>query len=502
MTTGGDARGDVTDSKSGSGGATPASDRQVLQEDRDHVRKHLDFRERSPLRQPPSPQALGIWSLAWPTMAASLMQTAVRWVDIKMVGVLGGDAIAAVTAAGQVYWLVQTAVMAVSMGLTAIAARAFGANDMAEVENSLRQSLILGAIVGLGLWVAFLPILDLSLIWLGLAPEVVGPGADYMFWLMAGNVPFTLIFLLGAALRAGGDTITPLWTGVIANVINVFLNWVLIYGNLGAPALGVAGAAMASSAAVAIQTLMILVMWQKHWTILPANYMKLTWENLKITWAIDWSMWKRIWHIGYPAMVEGILFQGAFLGFMALMATYGTTEFVAYQIGVQVLAFAFLPGHGFSVAASTLVGQHLGAGEPDRAAAIGWRAQWLSMIFMGLIGGLLVVVGEPISRWFLDDDAVVPLAQQFIWILAACMPLMAFDFTIGGGLRGAGDTRTPLYTTLVALFLGRLLPGYLAAVVFETDVFWLWMVLFIDYTLRAIILGGAFWRGKWKELEV
>ncbi|MEN8722666.1 MAG: MATE family efflux transporter [Alphaproteobacteria bacterium] len=443
--------------------------------------------------QTESPLTLNVWSLAWPTMAAAFMHTATRWVDVKMVGVIGADAIAGVTAGGQLYWLIQTLVMAAATGLTAIVSRAYGSRNLQEVDHAHKQSIWMGWLIGLGTWIGFIPLIGFSLAWLGLTGNAADQGADYMIWLLVGNVPMTLIFLTGAALRAGGDTITPLWTGIIANVVNIFLNWVLIYGNLGSPAFGVAGAGMATSAAIVLHTLMIFGLWWRGWTILPRGL---------ASWKLDLSMWRRLWKIGYPTGIEGLLFQLAMLSFMSFMALYGTEAFVAYQIGVQVLSFGFLPGHGFNVAAATMVGQYLGAGQPQRAMAAGWQTMRLAMLFMGLLGLGFIAVGEPLARWFLDDDTVVPMAVTFIWILGFSLPLMSWDFTVGGALRGAGDTRTPLYTVMIALGLFRLLPGYIIAHVLHWDVVWLWSVLFLDYAARAIVLGLAFRRGKWQNQQV
>lgn len=436
---------------------------------------------------------LNIWSLAWPTMAAAFMHTVVRWIDIKMVGVLGADAIAGVTAGGQLLWLIQTFVMAASIGLTAIVSRAYGAKNLVEADHAHKQSIWMSLLIGIITWVGFIPLIDPSFAWIGLTGDAAIDGRDYMLWLLAGNIPMTLFFMTSAALRAGGDTITPLWTGVLANFVNIFLNWVFIYGNLGAPEMGVGGAGLATSISVAFNIVLILILWQGGKLILPRRL---------AGWAIDLSMWRRIWKIGYPTGIEGLLFQFAMLSFMSFMTLYGTEAYVAYQIGVQVLAFGFLPGHGFNVAAATMVGQYLGARMPDKAMAAGWQTLRLAMLFMALMGFGLIAVGEPIARWFIDDDTVVPMAVQFIWILGFCLPLMAWDFTVGGALRGAGDTRTPLVTVMIALGCFRLLPGYIIAHLLNWDVVWLWSVLFLDYAARAIVLGLAFRRGKWQSQQV
>lgn len=453
----------------------------------------LDLREKSSNPLAASPRSLGIWELAWPTMLASAMQTIVRWADIKMVGDLGVEAVAGVSAGGQIYWLVQAASMALTTGLVALVARAVGSGDTNLVDRTLKQTILMGAVFGLVSWLFMLPFLDDSLALLGIAPGVIGFGSDYLFWLIAGNIPFALGFIFAAALRAAGDSRMPLYVGIATNLINIFLNWILIYGHWGAPALGVVGAGMASSLAMVVQLFIFWSLWKRRSLIVkpgPASF------------AVDRVLCRRILKIGYPATIEGMIWQLGILAFMAVMSLYGTAEFTAYQIGVQVLALAFLPGHGFSMAASTVVGQHLGANEPDAAMRAGWRSNWLSILFMSALGVILIIIAEPFARWFLDDDDVVRLAVDFIWILGLAQPLMAIEFAIGGALRGAGDTRFPMFVIFIGLIGCRLIPAAIAANFFGASIQVVWSALLLDYAAKAALLAWRFHGGKWKLVEV
>jgi putative MATE family efflux protein len=453
----------------------------------------LDLREKSSNPLAASPRSLGIWELAWPTMLAAAMQTVVRWADIKMVGDLGVEAVAGVSAGGQIYWLIQAASMALTTGLVALVARAYGRGDMDLADRTLKQTIIMAAVFGLVSWLIMLPFLDDAMRWLGVEESVVTAGSAYLFWLVAGNIPFAIGFVFAAAIRAAGDSRMPLYVGVVTNLLNIWLNWLLIYGNWGLPKLGVEGAAIASSIAVAIQMVIFWLLWSRRKLIvLPGS----------ASFAFDRDLCRRILKIGYPATIEGVAFQVGILAFMAIMSLYGTAEFTAYQIGIQVLALAFLPGHGFAMAASTIVGQHLGADKPDEAQAAGWRSTWLSVIFMGLFGIGLIFVAEPFARWFLDDDSVVPLAVNFIFFLGIAMPMMAVEFAIGGALRGAGDTRYPMFVIFFGLFFCRLLPAAIAAYYFNASIQIVWSCLLLDYAAKAALLAWRFHGGKWKHIEV
>lgn len=453
----------------------------------------LDLREKPPEPLGPSPQALGVWELAWPTIAAMLTQTLVRWADVKMVGSLGREAVAAVTGAGHVYWFLQTVVVAVTTGLVALIARAVGARDRDLADATLRQGIVLGTAFGVVTMVAGFPLRFLAIEIYGVEETVVRYGATYLVWLLVGNVPFTLGFVFATALRAAGDTRTPLVVGIFANILNVFLNWVLIYGNLGAPPLGVAGAGMASSLAMLFQMVVFWYLW---------GTARLGLRPGEGTFAPDLGLWRRILKVGYPATLEGALWHVGLVLFMRLMSRYGTAEFAAYNIGAQILALSFLPGVGFAVAASTLVGQHLGDRQPERAARSGWRSLAGGITALSLNGVLIIAFAEPIAGWFIDDAEVVALTVDFIWILGIAQPLMAVEFVMGGALRGAGDTRYPLGVVFVGLFLCRLIPATLAAIAFHAPIQIVWSALLLDYATKAALLIARFVRGAWKEIEV
>lgn len=453
----------------------------------------LDLRDKSPEPLAPSPRSLGIWELAWPTILASAMQTIVRWADIKMVGDLGMEAVAGVSAGGQIYWLVQSASMALTTGLVALIARAYGSGDMALADRTLKQSILLGTLFGLVSLVLMLPLLEPSMRLLGVEQAVVDLGASYLFWLVMGNAPFALGFIFAAALRAAGDSRTPLYVGLVTNVANIFLNWLLIYGHWGFPELGVEGAGMASSLAMVIQLVIFWWLWSgRKLIVLPGAS----------SFKFDKALSKRILKIGYPATIEGVVWQLGLIGFMAILSRYGTAEFTAYQIGVQVLALAFLPGHGFSMAASTIVGQLLGADDSDAATKAGWSSLKLSVIAMSALGVVLILVAEPFARWFLDDEEVVRLAVSFIWVLGLCQPFMAVEFAIGGALRGAGDTRFPMFVAFIGLFVCRLFPAFILAVIFNASIQTVWLVLLLDWSVKAGLLAWRFYGGKWKTIEV
>jgi putative MATE family efflux protein len=433
----------------------------------------------------------GVWELAWPAILSNLLYSAVGLVDIKIVGSLGAPAVAAVTTGHRMFFVLQAVLMAITAGTTALVARAWGANDHAEAQRVTRASLTV--CVGLALLLT-LPGLLFAESLAGifrLEPETVALAATFIRWLSIFNVGFAASFVIGVALRAAGDTKTPLWVGAFTNVVNVVLVYALVYGRLGLPALGVAGAAIASGIAFSSGALLMLWLWMAGRV------------RLRPGWgpALERARVRRLLHIGYPAALEQVAWQGGFLIFLWIVALYGTAPYAAYGIGVQILAFSFVVGFGFQIASSTLVGQHLGAEDPEGAARSGWRATWLSVAAMVGLGGSIIAAAPAIASFMIDDPEVVRLTVFFIYVLGAVQPLMAIEFTLGGALRGAGDTRFPLYAVLTGLVGVRcVLAGLFSWL--DLPVEWVYGALIADYVVKTSMLTGRFLRGRWKTIRV
>ena len=247
---------------------------------------------------------------------------------------------------------------------------------------------------------------------------------------------------LRRGVRAAGDTRTPLWVSIVGASTNVFLNWVLIYGNLGAPRLGVAGAAIATNVALVVMTGHFVVLWVARALVVRPG---------RGGWRPDLDLQVRLLRIGLPTGVEGGFFQLGLLAFQRVIAGFGTNAIAAYNVGSMLLSFSFMPGVAFSMAASTLVGQHLGAGDPRRAEREGWRSMWIAIVSMALCGLLLAVFARPIGALFTDDVGLIDLTILILTILGIAHPFMAVEFALGGALRGAGDTVFPMLSVFAGL---------------------------------------------------
>jgi putative MATE family efflux protein len=431
---------------------------------------------------------LKIWDLAWPAIVSNLLFAVIGIISIKIIGSLGSEAIAAVTTGHRIFFGVQAVLMALSAGTTAMVARAWGAENYEEAARVTSASLWLGNLVGVVLTIPCLFFADAIAGMFGLNESTTSSAADFIRMLSIFNIAFAINMVLGAALRAAGDTKTPLWIGAITNIINVVLVYLLVFGLYGFPEMGVTGAALANGLSFTSSAVILLVLWYgKRIRLAVGGKGSLTRARLK-----------QLYQIGYPAGLEQLVFQSGFIGFLLIIAHFGTAPYAAYGIGVQILSLSMVVGFGFSVAGATLVGQYLGAQQPEMAERQGWKATWFAIGSMMAMSIVIMVFAGDIAAYLINDAQVVYYAVIFIYILGIAQPLMGVEFTLSGCLRGAGDTRYPLLTTMVGLIGVRV--GLAALFTYlDFSVEWIFGALLGDYLIKALMLTDRFRSGRWKN---
>lgn len=443
----------------------------------------------SPLSIAAAGTSRNVWRLAWPTIISNLLFTTVGFLHIKIVAGIGTSEVAAVTTGHRVFFLIQAILMGVSVAATALIARSWGAGNVRQAETitwtSLFISLALAAVLSLP--ALFTPLAIAGLF--GLDPQTTREAAGFIFWLGVFSISSAANMMLSTALRATGNVITPLWFLFFSSLLNVIFAWLMAYGIGPLPAFGVAGVALGGSSAAMIVTLFFVTMWWRGSFNLKAS---------KIA-RIDWGTARQLVVIGTPAVLEQGIVQLAFLAFFAIVASYGTNAYAAYGIGISLVSFSIVVGFGFGIAGATLVGQQLGAGRPDLAEAAGWRSLRLALLTMGSMAVLQIIYARELAGFMIDDPQVIELTVVFIYMLAASQPMMACELSLAGALRGAGDTRFPLFSTFCGMILGRLLPAWLFLQM-ELSVYWIYSVMLADYSLKAALLLRRYRSRAWLHL--
>jgi putative MATE family efflux protein len=434
-----------------------------------------------------------ILELAWPAILGNLMQTIVSMVDLVMVGRLGAVSVASVGLGGQMLWFSHALMVSVSVGTTALVARFIGAKQKKDAEHVLVQSLILVLLLSSVLTLFWYVSAERMLLLIGAAEDVAELGGMYIRIVFMSTPSIFLIFTCEGALRGAGDTKTPMKIGITMNVINVILNYILIFGKLGFPALGVKGAAIATAIAYVWASVTYLVILSSNKFVLGVS---------RRDFCFDAEMVKRIIRIGIPASIQRVIMSSSMIFYVSIIAGFGTTALAAHQIGLRVESLSYMPGFGFAVAATALVGQNLGSKNPQKAEESGWEAAKLCALLMGTAGIFMIVFPKQMAHLFVADPEVVDLAAWYLRVVAVSEPPLAVIFTLAGGLQGAGDTRSPLYISIFGLWLFRIPLAYFLGVVLGWGAVGAWTAMTVDTFVRGGLYVYRFRMGKWKEVTV
>jgi putative MATE family efflux protein len=431
-----------------------------------------------------------IWRIAWPVILAQVLASIVSLIDIAMVGRLGRDSVAAVGYTTQFLNLAQSVMFAVGAACVALMARAIGAGTRDRARTALAASLLISgalALVFTGVVLAF-PRQLLEL--LGAESKVIEAAVPYFRLSLGSTLLLAVSITFESAFRSVRDTRTPMLIAGAVTLSKTGLNYLLIFGSLGFPRLELVGAGIATLLAQGVALAGFVFAAYRSDPV-----MRVRMRDVRDAF----PLLPEVTRIALPAVGERVILNVAIMTYFTVLGHFGSVAIAAYTIGTRLLSFSWIPGTGFSVAAATLVGHSLGAGEAKAAASAGWRAARLALgvsITLGLAFGLLRV---PIARLFTTDQGVVEALGPFMLMLALAQPPMGVHFTLGGALRGAGDTWTPLVAAFLGNWAFRVPLSYIFAQGFDLSVTWVWAALIADHFVRAVWLTWSFWRGRWRK---
>ncbi len=436
-----------------------------------------------------------ILSLAWPAIVENLLHTMVGIVDTAMVGRLGAASLAAAGLGNQISMVGLTVFAALATGSTALVARHIGANESSKASNVARQSLVLGLFVSAAVMITFLLTARglLGVLFRSSEAEVLGMASSYVRIVASAMILNYFLIVINAILRGAGDTRTPMRITALVNVINVIGNMVFIYGVGPIPALGVAGAAIGTALAQACGGILALWVLFRH----PVLRVRIT-DSFKP----DRTIIRRIANVGVPAGAEQGMMRVAQLVYTMIVSSLGTVSYAAHQVALNAESLSFMPGAGFAIASTTLVGQNLGADRPDEAAESGRVTRNLGILVMSIMGVVFVVMPEPIVRIFSNDPEVIKLAAVCLRLVAISQPALATWMILAGGLRGAGDTRAILKIVVVGFVVVRVGLSYLLAIHLGYGLIGAWVAMVVDLFARGFLIQRRFNKGEWKMLKI
>lgn len=454
------------------------------------MRAAIAGRERDYTR---APLNRAIILLAIPMVLEMCMESLFGIVDIFFVARLGVEATAAVGVTETLMTVLYAVAMGIALATTAMVARRTGEKDQEGAARAAVQAILLGIAAAIAVGVPAVWRAPDLLRLMGADPAVAAGGAGYTRLVAGSSISVMLLFLINAIFRGVGDAAIAMRVLWFANGLNLLLDPLLIFGFGPVPAMGVAGAGLATligrSAGVVLQ-LTILLRGQGRIALKPRH------------WRVDWPVLRRLSRVSSTGMLQFLIAHASWIALVRIIANSGAAALAGYAIAIRIVIFSLLPSWGLSNAAATLVGQNLGARRPDRAESSVWRTGGFNAVFLGVIGLVFIITPEPLVRLFTNESAVVLHAVNCLRIVSYGYAFYALGMVLVQAFNGAGDTTTPTLINLGIYWALQLPLAWLLAIRFgwgATGAFWA-----IPVAEAALTLTGwwIFRRGRWKVQKI
>ncbi len=431
--------------------------------------------------------------LAIPMILEMVLESLFAVVDVFWVSRLGADAVATVGLTESLLSLVFAIGLGLSLSTTAMVARRIGEKDPAGAAVAGVQAIVLGlavsAIVGLPCLFYAPRLLRL----MGASLEIIAIGSGYARIALGGSGAIMLLFLNNAIFRGAGDAAIAMRLLWVSNIINLVLDPCLIFGLGPFPKLGVTGAALATFTGRSIG-----VLYQFYRLLRGTERIRI----LRQQFRINLRVLLRLLRVSLTGILQFAIAHTSWIGLVRIVSVFGSAALAGYTIAIRIIIFIILPSWGLSNAAATLVGQNLGAKQPERAEASVWRTGFYNMLFLGAVGLLFVFFAEPVVRLFTRDPLVVPLAASCLRILSYGNVAYAYAMVMLQAFNGAGDTMTPTVVNFFCFWLLEIPLAYFLAItarMHSNGVFFSIVVAQASIAAVSIIL---FKRGRWKRQQI
>lgn len=438
--------------------------------------------------------------LTIPVFLELLISSLFGMVDMMMVGNSGVPSIAtpSIAATGitnQVMFIGIAMAQAMSAGGTAMISRYYGAGEEEKIPNVVKHLLVLMVIILIIPFVTINQLIPESIMrFIGAEQDTIRIGLNYFKIIIFGFIFQSLNLSIFASMRGAGDTRTPMLINIFVNLLNVIGNYILIFGKMGFPALGVTGAGISTSLSHVIAFLILIVMLlnKKHLVRLDLN------RGFKFNKPIMQNLLK----VGGPAALEQVGFRVGVVMFIRIVSGLGTVAYATHQIASNIISLSFAPGQAFGIAASTLVGKSLGQKRVDRADTFIKETNRLALISSAFFAAIFFFFGPTLVGLYTDDPSVIAISGNIMKIIALIQPFQASAFAISGGLRGAGDTVSTLIVTIIGVFVIRLGIAYVLINILNWGLVGAWIAMLSDQIIRWIGITIRYRTGKWKMIKL
>ncbi len=435
--------------------------------------------------------------IGWPALLELLLIQLTGMFDQIQVGKIGAVALAAVGLANVPKFLLNTAVMALNVGVTAMVARARGRKDREQAQKMMHQGYLMTFIVSIIITIGGYYASELMIKMMG-APdaETLRAGTEYMEIICLGTLPVAMTMTTSAALRAVGNSRISLYYNLISNLVNIFLNWVLINGikifGIQFPRMEIRGAALATIIGQTVAFVIAFIVITR-----PKSYLCVYFN--KGYFKPDNAAMSDIIKIGVPACVEQLIMRVGMILYTRIIASLGTELYATHTICMNILSLSFMLGQGIAVSSTSLVGQSLGKKRPDMAEAYSKRSQTLGFYCATVIALMFAFFGKGLVGLYTTEADMIALGGKILLFVAVMQPFQASQFILAGSMRGAGDTKVVAIITSVTTLLLRPFLAYAAVNWLNLSLEGAWYATIIDQLVRTIFIYIRYNSGKWKN---
>jgi putative MATE family efflux protein len=434
-----------------------------------------------------------IFLLAVPMVLEMALESLFAVVDVFWVSRLGADAVATVGLTESMLSLLFAIAMGLSLSTTAMVARRIGEKDPEDAAVAGVQAIVLGLVtslvIGLPCWILAPELLRL----MGASSAIVASGSGYARIALGGGGVVLMLFLNNAIFRGAGDAAIAMRLLWVSNIINLILDPCLIFGLGPFPRLGVTGAALATFTGRSIG-----VGYQFYRLLRGTERIRILARQIRVNIHVLW----RLVRVSLTGILQFAIAHISWIGLVRIVSVFGAAALAGYTIAIRIVVFVILPSWGLSNAAATLVGQNLGAKQPDRAEQSVWRTGFYNMLFLGSVGVFFVMFAEPIVRLFTHDPAVVPLGAACLRIVSYGNIGYAYGMVMLQAFNGAGDTVTPTIVNLFGFWLLEIPLAYWLAIGLHWRSNGVYAAIVIAECSIAAASAVLFKRGRWKTQQI
>ena len=434
-----------------------------------------------------------IFMLSVPMILEMMMESIFAIVDIAYVSQVSVNAVATIGLTEAVITLVYAVAIGLSMAATAIVARRIGEKDVQGAKEAAIQAIALG--VGVSLIVGVLGFVFAKdiLALMGAEPELISEGYGYTQLLFGGNITILLLFLINAIFRGAGNASVAMWTLVLSNCLNIILDPIFIFGWGPIPEYGVMGAAIATNIGRGTAVVFQLAILFFGWSAIQIKLRDIV---------IRFNVMMNLIRVSLGGIAQFLIGTFSWVFLMRMISEFGSEVLAGYTIAIRVMLFTLMPSWGMSNAAATLVGQNLGAKQPERAEISVWKTGKYNAYFMGAVCIMYLLFAYDIVGWFNENLVVVENGGLCLQIIALGYIFYAYGMVVTQAFNGAGDTGTPTKINLIAFWMFQLPFAYLTAITFEMGAVGVFIAITAAEVLLAIMAIVWFKKGNWKKVQV